>query len=62
MSKVKLSPAELLVSFDVSSRFMNVPLDKVVDVICKQLLDDAMLDERTALQPNSIAGLLNLCL
>ena len=39
-----------------------MPLDEAVDVICRQLLGDATLDERTALQPNSIAGLLDLCL
>ena len=62
MAGVKLSPDELLVSFDVSSLFTNVPIQEAVDVICKRLQDDETLNERTALQPNSIAGLLQLCL
>ena len=60
MSRVKLSPDELLVSFDVSSLFTNVPIDEVVDVICERLLKDATLDERTALQPNSIARFMSM--
>ena len=39
-----------------------MPIDEEVDVICKQLLEDETLDERSALQLNSIAGLLDLCL
>ena len=57
-----LSSDKLLVSFDVSSLFTNVPIQKAVDVICRRLQDDKRLCERTAMQPISIAGLLELCI
>ena len=62
MAGMKLNPDELLVSFDVSSLSTNVPIQEAVDVIHKRLQDDETLSERTALQPSSIVGLLELCL
>ena len=49
-------------SFDVSSLFTNVPIQEAVKVICRRLQDDERLCEGTAMQPSSIAGLLELCL
>ena len=37
-------------------------IQEAVDVICRRLQDIERLCERTAMQPNSIAGLLELCL
>ena len=62
IAKERLSSDELLVSFDVSSLFTNVPIQEAVDVICRQLQDNEHLCERTALQPNSIPVLMSLCL
>ena len=59
----RLNPDDLLVSFDVFSLFTNVPIrETVVHVICNRLQDNNTLHERTALHPNSIAALLELCL
>ena len=60
MAEERLNRNELLVSFDVSSLFTNVPIREAVHVICNRLQDDNTLHERTALQPNSIAALLEL--
>ena len=62
MAEERLSPDELLVSFNASSLFTNVLVREAVDVICNRLQGDNTLHERTALQPNSIAALLELCL
>ena len=62
MAAVKVNPGELLVSFDVSSLFTNVPIREAVDVIHKRLQEDNTLVERTALLPGSIAELPELCL
>ena len=62
MAGAKLDPDELLMSFDVSYLFTNVPIQEAVDVIHGRLQDDEAVGERTALQPNSIADLLELCL
>ena len=62
MAKERQSPDELILSFDVPSLFTNVPIQAAVDVIRSQLQDGNTLHERTALQPNSTAALLMLCL
>ena len=59
MARVKLSPDELLVIIDASSLFMKVPMQEAVDVICKRLQDDKTLNEKTALEPNTIASFLH---
>ena len=52
-----------LVSFNVTSMFTNVPIDKAVDVICRKLTEEEEeLVERTPLLVERIAELLQLCL
>lgn len=51
-----------MVSFDVKSLFMNVPVDKALQVIRSRLEDDVSLDSRTTLSVDSIMELLTLCL
>ena len=53
---------ELLVSFDVSSLFTNVPIGEEVHVIQAKLREDDSLDERTPLMPDRVAELLDMCL
>ena len=53
---------EILVSFDVTSLFTNVPTDEAVDIIHRRLLEDEELEERTPLSPDRIAELIRLCL
>ena len=53
---------EILVSFDVTLLFTNIPTDEAVDVIHRRLLEDEEPEERTPLSPDRIAELLRLCL
>ena len=52
----------MMVSFDVSSQFTNVPMDEAVSVIRDKLQNDENLDERTCLSPECITELLEVCL
>ncbi len=52
----------MMVSFDVSSLFTNVPIDEAVSVIRDKLKNDESLDERTCLSPKCITELLKVCL
>ena len=53
---------EIMVSFDVSSLFIHVPIDEAVSVIRDKLQNDESLDERTCLSPECITELLEVCL
>ena len=52
----------MLVSFDVSSLFTNVPIDEAVQVIRDRLRGDETLMNRTTLSPDRVAELLEACL
>ena len=58
----KLGPEEMLVSFDVSSLFTNVPIQEAVQVIKRELKEDQSLPSRTSLKPERITELLEICL
>ena len=62
MRDEKLGPDEMLVSFDISSLFTNVPIQEAVQVIKKKLKEDQSLPSRTSLTPERIAELLEICL
>ena len=53
---------EVLLSFDVTSLFTNVPTNLAVDVAHRRLQDDVPLEERTAIKVEEIVMLLKLCL
>ena len=53
---------EILVSFDVSSLFANVPVDEAISVIRRKLEEDGTLGDRTFFSPERIAELLEMCL
>ena len=53
---------EILVSFDVSSLFTNVPVGEAVSIIRERLREDETLGDRTSLSPERIADLLEMCL
>ena len=38
---------EVMVSFDVSSLFTNIPIHESVEVICRMLDEDTTLENRT---------------
>ena len=57
-----LDSDDVMVSYDVSSLFTNVPIQEAIDVIRDMLQEDETLDERTVLSPGRIAELLETCL
>ena len=59
---IKLRPNELMVSFDIKSLFMNVPIDEALELIHRLLLEDETLGDRTALTADHKTHLLSLCL
>ena len=62
IGSVHVESNEILVSFDVSSLFTNVPVDEAISVICRKLEEDGILGDRTFLSPERIAELLGMCL
>ena len=58
----RVTQDELLVNFDVSSLFTNVPVSEAVEVIREMLRRDPKLSERTTLDADTTADLLSLCL
>ena len=57
-----MSEDEILVSFDVVSLFTNVPIDESVQVIHQMLKEDDTLEERSVMDADRIAELLEVCL
>ena len=62
MKDVCIDSDEIMVSFDVSSLFTNVPIEEAIEVIHGMLHDDETLGDRTALLPGIISKLLETCL
>ena len=65
MGSVHVESDEILVSFDVSSLFTNVPVREAVSIICKKLRGHktlGTLGNRTVLSPKWIAELLEMLL
>lgn len=59
---MKIEEDEMLVSFDVSSLFINIPVDEAVRVICDKLQDGQVLQDRSTHSPDWVAELLETCL
>ena len=62
MRNLRVEEDEVLVSFNVSSLFTTVPVDKTVQVIRDRLQNDRTLSDRTTLSPNRVAELLEVWL
>ena len=62
MSGLSVEEDEILVSFDVSSLFNNVPIDEAVRAIHDRLRNDETLCDPTTLSPDRVAELLEVCL
>ena len=59
---IHLNNTEVMVSFDIKSLFTNVPVEEALQVINDRLCKDETLSERTALEPEQVTHLLELCL
>ena len=51
-----------MISFDVVSFFIRVPVDETLDEIATKLSEDDTLGERTSLTPSQICHLTKICL
>ena len=59
---LSLTDRDIMVSFDVSSLFTNVPIDEALDIVQQRLEQDSTLPDRTSLTVTSLMDLLRLCL
>lgn len=58
---INVSTRDVMVSYDVSSLFTNIPVDELLDIVRSKLENDASLLERTNLPVSSIMELLRVC-
>ena len=57
-----IEPDEIMVSFDVTSLYITIPIDQALFIIEDLLQHDDKLTDRTPLSPNQILDLLNILL
>ena len=62
MAGLRVKEDEMLVSFDVTSLFTDVPFDEAVQVIRDKLQGDETWADRTTFSPDRVAELLEACL
>ncbi|MDA8031702.1 MAG: reverse transcriptase domain-containing protein, partial [Alphaproteobacteria bacterium] len=62
ISSVKIDSKDCLVSFDVKSLFTQVPVEDALVIIKDRLEHDESLSERTAMTPQQVCSLTELCL
>ena len=60
ISGEKIQDHEIMVSFDVESLFINVPIEGAVEAARRRSGSDSSLANRTTLAPAQIANLLDL--
>ena len=58
----QLAPEDQLVSFDVTSLFIQVPINEALRVVKEQLNKDQTLSERTSIPVSQLVELVELCL
>ena len=57
-----ISESETMISFDVSSLFINVPVEESINTIRDMLELDSTFEDRTSLTPECITEPLGMCL
>ena len=57
-----LLPTEVMVSFDIKSKFTNVPEQEALEVIHGKLVADESLRVRTALMADQVTHFFDLCM
>ena len=62
LKSIKISPDEVMMSFDVKALFTSVPIELALKVIEKLLKEDNNLQSRTTMSIQHIMDLLGLCL
>ena len=62
ISSVKIDSNDCLVSFDVISLFIRVPVQDALGIIKDRLEHDESLSDRTAITPQQVTSLTELCL
>ena len=60
MESVHVESDKILVRFDVSSLFTNVPGSEAITIICERLREDETLADRTILSPERLTELLDM--
>ena len=58
----KLSPDDIIMSYDVKALFTSVPIQPAIDIITKLLEKDPSLKQRTSMTIRQITSLLEFCL
>ena len=62
ITDMKLQDDDVLVSFDVVSLFISIPVDVAISVAHNRLINDENLQDRTAIPVTDIIKLLDFCL
>ena len=62
LQEVRIRPEDLLVSFDVTSLFTQVPIDEALEVVRARLTKDPTLTDRTCIPVPQLVELIKLCL
>lgn len=61
MKDQRISDSDIMISFDVSSLFTNVPILETLDYLKEKLEEDSTLEDRTNLSVDSVLHLTQLC-
>ena len=62
ISSQTIETGRVLVSFDVTSLFTSIPIERAIEIASKRLKEDDTLEERTCLTADEIIKLLEFCL
>ncbi len=61
LQPVQAKSTEIMVSFDISSLFTNVPIAKTTEILMNVLTNDPSLHNRTTLDAADVTNLVHIC-